>query len=68
MRSFLFIFELSSGFLGFLDAFSGDFFGSLGNSLVRALSARLDASSILAEKLNIFGATERGERGTRSKE
>ena len=68
MRGFLFILELSAGFLGFLDAFTGDFFGSSGNFPFRAFSAKSDASSTSAEKLNIFESTERGERGTRSKE
>ena len=68
MRGFLFILELSAGFLGFLDAFAGDFLGSSGNSMFRALSARSDVSSISAEKLKLFGSTERGERGTWSKE
>ena len=68
MRGFLFILELSAACLGFLHAFAGDFLGSSGNSPFRALSARSDASSVSAEKLNLFGSTERGERGTRSKE
>ena len=68
MRDFLFILELSAGFLGFLDALARYFLGSSGNSPFRALSARSDASSVSAEKLNLFGSTERGERGTRSKE
>ena len=68
MRDLLFILELSAGFLGFLDALARDFLGSSGNSPFRALSARSDASSVSAEKLNLFGSTERGERGTRSKE
>ena len=68
MRGFLFILELSAGCLGFLDAFARDFLGSLGNSPFRAYSARLDASSISAVKLNLFRPTEREERGTRSKE
>ena len=46
MRGFLFILELSAGFLGFLDAFARDFLGSSGNSPFRALSARSDASSV----------------------
>ena len=68
MRGFLFILELSAGFSGFLDAFGGDFLGSSGNSPFRAFSARSDASSISADRLNLFGSAERGERGTRSKE
>ena len=65
---FLLILVLSAGLLGFLRVFAGDLLGSLGNSPFRALSTRSDASSISAEKLNVFGPTERGERGTRSKE
>ena len=67
-RGFLFILELSAGFLGFLDVFAEDFLGSSGNSPFRTLSARSDASSTSAEKLNLFGPTERGKRGIPSKE
>ena len=65
---FLLILVLSAGLLGFGEGFVGDFLGSLGNSSFRALSARSDASSISAEKLNLFGPVEREERGTGSKE
>ena len=59
---------LSAGLLDFFGVFAGDLLGSSGNSPFRALSARSDASSISAQKLNVFGPMERGERGTRSKE
>ena len=65
---FLLILVLSAGLLGFWGVFVGDFLGSLGNSSFRALLARSDASSISAEKLNLFGLVEREERGTGSKE
>ena len=66
-RGFLFILVLSAGFLGILDAFAGNFWGSSGNSPFRALSARSYlASSISAEKLNLFGPTERGDEIARS--
>ena len=51
-----------------MDAFAGDFLGSSRNSPFRALSARSDASSVSAEKLNLFGLMEGGERGTQSKD
>ena len=41
------------------------FLASSGNSPFRALSARSEALSISAEKLNLFGPTERGETGSR---
>ena len=65
---FLLILVLSAGLLDFFGVFAGDLLGSSGNSPFRALSARSDASSISAQKLNVFGPMERGERGTRSKE
>ena len=66
-RGFLFILVQTFGG-GFLDVNAGDFLGSSRNSLFRALSARSEVSSISAEKLDLFGPTERGERGTRSKD
>ena len=66
-RGFLFILVLSAGFLGILDAFTGDFRGSSGNSPFSALSARsYQASSISAEKLNLLEPTERGDEIARS--
>ena len=58
-RGFLFTLELSAGFLGFLDVFAVNVLGSPLNSPVRALSGRSDASLTSAEKLNLFGPTER---------
>ena len=60
-RGFLFILELSVGFLGFLDVIGGDFLGSSGNSPFRAFSAKSEASSISAEKLNLLGLMNRGK-------
>ena len=60
-RGFLFILELSAGFLGLFDEIGGDFLGSSGNSPFRAFSAKSKASSISAEKLNLLGLIDRGE-------
>ena len=39
----------------------GDFLGSSGNSPFRTFSAKSEASSISAEKLNLLGLMDRGE-------
>ena len=52
---------LSASFLELLDAIGGDFLGTSGNSSFRAFSANSEASSISAEKLNLFGLMDRGE-------
>ena len=60
-KEVLFILALSVCFLGFFDAIRGDFLGNSGNSPLSALSAKSEASSILAEKQNSLGLTVRGE-------
>ena len=60
-KEVLFILALSVRFLGFFDAIRGDFLGNSGNSPLSALSAKSEASSILAEKQNSLGLTVRGE-------
>ena len=53
--------ELSAGFFGLLDVIGGFVLGSSGNSPFRAVSAKWEASSISAEKLNLLGLMDRGE-------
>ena len=53
--------ELSADFLRLLNVTEGDFVGSSGNSPFRAFSAKTEASSISAEKLNLLGLMDRGE-------
>ena len=60
-RGFLFILDLSAGFLGLLYVIGGDFLGSSGNSSFRAFSAKSEALSISAEKLKLLGLMDRGE-------
>ena len=44
-----------------MDVVRGHFLGSSGNSQFRAFSAKSEASSISAEKLNLLGLMDRGE-------
>ena len=60
-RGFLFILALSVGFLGLLDVIGVDFLGSSRNSPFRAFSAKSEASSISAEKLNLLGLIDKGK-------
>ena len=60
-RDCLFILELSAGFTGLLYVIGGGFWGSSGNSPFRAFSAKSEASSVSAEKLNLLGLMDRGE-------
>ena len=53
--------ELLVGFLGLLDVIWGHFLGSLRNSPFRAFSAKSEALSISAKKLNLLGLMGRGE-------
>ena len=53
--------ELSAGFLGLLDVIGGFLGRSSANSPFRAVSAKWEASSISAEKLNLLGLMDREE-------
>ena len=58
---FFIYFRAFSRLFGVVGCDWGDFLGSSGNSPFRAFSAKSEASSISAEKLNLLGLMDRGE-------